>query len=333
MRSSLLSPRILALSAAALLVAGCGSSEENAENDSGASPHAQGMEGFFNPKKGETWNYRVQKEIPLDVELSPDDKMLRPERTDSGYLITFERVRTCAGKKNYGATDRDLTAMDILENDELLGHELYDIGPNGVFFRGWMGADQKEPTDLLEKGVRLASPEMLAGQSWESSGADPQRQFHFRVIERSAIEVPAGEFEAVRIQITSDHEGKGLKRTIWFAENIGIVKEESVYYGPQRTRVRETSELVHFTVPEEAPPAEESLVSLSIAGDPLFDDPNDADDGSVEDEPSGGDTPRREPEPDNEAPSGKKDPVEEGSETGAEGEADPKKEKDGETPG
>ena len=61
---------------------------------------------------------------------------------------------------------------------------------------------------------------------------------------------PAGTFEAARIQITSQSGGTHLKHTIWFAENVGIVKEESVRSSADTVILREKSELIDWHVPD-----------------------------------------------------------------------------------
>ena len=281
----------LATAMVALLVSGCGSNNEDEVGDQKAEGAGQGAEHFYNPREGEVWRYKVQKEIPLELRLSEADAARRPERTESSHLITFERVRTCTGTRQPAGAEKMLTTMEISENGEFLGEELYEISPEAVLSRGWIPASDDEEANVLESGVALATAKMQPGQVWEGVGRDPGRSFLFRVIEVTKVTVPAGIFEAARIQITSEQEGRGLKRTVWFAENVGIVKEEVVYFGPQRVRVREHSELVHWVIPAGDPPPEAAVVST---GDEPSDDPEPAEDEPpVED----GSSEEGEPEP------------------------------------
>ena len=247
--------------AALLGTSGCGEKAATAEEE----PTGQGAEEFYHPRKGERWKYRVQREIPLEVKLSASDKARRPERTESGHLITFERVRTCTGTRKLPGSEKEFTTMEIAENGTVLGEEFYDLNPAGVFSLGWIahGAKEVDADNLLEEGVALATTKMQPGQIWKGTGLNARREFLFRVIEFTKVKVPAGSFDAARIQITSELDGKALKRSVWFAANVGIVKEESVYYGTQRTRVRERAELIHWVVPSGAPPAEQSLVTAT----------------------------------------------------------------------
>jgi hypothetical protein len=252
----------LGLAWACALLSGCGGeAHENALSDDDPVAPEENGSVFFSPRKGEVWKYKVQKEIPIELELSEDDAAPPPERTESGHLITFERVRTCTGRKHILPAEKILTTIQISENGELRGEELYDLGGEGVISRGWIPAGTPaSEAKLLTPGVTLATPNMRPGQIWESMGREPGRSFLFRVIEQCQVTVPAGTFDTSRIQIISEQDTSALKRTVWFAEKVGIVKEEVTYYGELRVRVRERSELVHWVVPSNDRPVEPSVV-------------------------------------------------------------------------
>ncbi len=227
---------------------------------------------YFAPLPGEVWKYKVQKEIPIEFRLSEADAALRPQRTDTAHLITFEQIRTCTGKRQIEALGKTLTTIAISENGNVMGEELYQIGPGGVLSWGWVPANVKdEEAHLLEEGVAIATPDMQPGQTWESLGNEPDCPFLFRVIETGNVTVPAGTFQATRIQITSEkfspHPVTGedqityLKRSLWFAKEVGVIKEDIVYYGEQHVRVRQRSELVHWIAPPAGPRPETVMVN------------------------------------------------------------------------
>ena len=216
---------------------------------------------YFNPVPGEIWKYRVEKAIPLGVSLSPADARRHTETTDVAQLITFEQTRRCNGKRNFQSVMPALTAIAIREDGELLGEELYEIHMDGVFSWGWIPDDMKaDGAQLLENGVPLAKAPMRPGQSWESNGREPGEPFLFKVIERGEITVPAGTFRATRVQITNEsrsanpvtgeEQTTSLKRSLWLAEDVGILKEETVYYTGGDVTVKQTSELVQWILPE-----------------------------------------------------------------------------------
>lgn len=220
---------------------------------------------YFNPLPGEIWKYKVEKKIPLGVALSPADASHHTESTDAAQLITFEQTRRCTGKRNLRNGRPVLTAISISENGKLLGEELYQINENEVLSWGWIPAHLKaENAQLLEKGVPLAKTSMRPGQSWESNGREPGNPFLFKVIEQEEVAVPAGIFQATRIQITNESssfnpvtgkdQATSLKRTLWLAKDVGILKEETVYYSGEHVTVKQRSELVQWILPKNRTP-------------------------------------------------------------------------------
>lgn len=229
---------------------------------------------YFTPDPGEVWKYKVQKEIPIEFRLSEADAALRPQRTDTAHLITFEQVRTCTGNRKIEALGKTLTTIAISENGKVMGEELYQIGPGGILSWGWVPANVKdEEAHLLEEGVAIATSDMQPGQAWESLGSEPDCPFLFRVIEAGRVTVPAGTFQATRIQITSKkispHPVTGedhityLKRSLWFAKEVGVIKEDIVYYGEHHVRVKQRSELVHWVAPPAEPRPETVMVNTA----------------------------------------------------------------------
>lgn len=252
-------PGLLLAAAAGALLTSC----QDPENSSGspdtppptASPlgSGQGIPNFFAPQPGESWVYRVEREIPHGVALSPEYQALQTEETVNGQLITFQRTRTCVGAFELAGVGKPLTIVDVRENEVLKGRELYDINEEGIFSRGWLSNEEEGSRDVLSEGLAIARRPLQPGASWEHEGASPGHRFEFRVIERVELEVQAGTFDTVRIRFTSESDDGGLlsKRTIWFAEDVGIVMEETVRYGPESVLGREWTELVNWRLPEE----------------------------------------------------------------------------------
>lgn len=221
-----------------------------AQENSEIPRRKQGLANFFEPRPGETWSYKVERRLPRNARLSAEDEARNPSFSPAGYRVEFVRKRLCIGMRQPDGTDERLTCFDLFEDGVLKERELYEIGPEGLFGRGWARTDHGRDRTVLTEPIPIAFPRMEAGKSWEALGNDIQREFSFRVIERAEITVPAGTFEAARIQITSESAGNHLKHTIWFAENVGIVKEESVRSSAETVLLREKSELIDWHVPD-----------------------------------------------------------------------------------
>ncbi len=217
----------------------------------------QGLAGFFAPKPGESWTYEVHRDLPPDTVLNDDDQLRSSSLPGGGFRFTNERHRLCVGVQSPPESDTPLTVLTLSENGIPSGTEYLDIGPQGMVARGWKQAGTVDlPLKLIDPGILLAAPGMTGGQTWTSTGPSAEQSFQFRVIERTKLTVPAGTYEAVRLQMNSANDSKAIRRTLWFAENVGIIKEESIYYDKQRITVRETSVLTAWTTPGSEPDTE-----------------------------------------------------------------------------
>lgn len=234
--------------AALLVLANC----QNKETASSPPPlpPTQGVEGFFNPQVNESWTYAGTRDFPPGTHLGAGDAGQTTTLPGGAERLPFMRRRVCTGLYRPEGSDRELTTFDIYEDGTLTERELYDITPGGVIGRGWAPAGIPFSNGaLLTPGVKIASPGMAGGHSWSVSSGDSGRVFKLQVIERTEITVPAGTFEAARLRITVTGDERSTKRTVWFAENIGIVKEEVIHYGPNHIRAREQLDLVRWTLP------------------------------------------------------------------------------------
>ncbi|MDA0767897.1 MAG: hypothetical protein O3A92_13880, partial [Verrucomicrobia bacterium] len=222
-----------------------------------APDETQGLAGFFAPKPGESWTYEVHRDLPPDTVLNDDDQLRSSSLPGGGFRFTNERHRLCEGVQSPPESDTPLTVLTLSENGIPSGTEYLDIGPQGMVARGWKQAGTVDlPLQLIDPGILLAAPGMTGGQTWTSTGTSTEQTFQFRVIERTKLTVPAGTYETVRLQMNSANDSKAIRRTLWFAENVGIIKEESIYYDNQRITVRETSVLTAWSTPGSEPATE-----------------------------------------------------------------------------
>lgn len=245
----------------------------------------QGLEGFFNPQPGEVWTYAVTRTFAPGTRLRPTEESKAVALPNGAKRITFERRRICAGPERPEGAEKDLTAFELHEDGLLAEREFYDISPAGLIGRGWTSAPEVTPAVtpppegvLLTPGVTIALPRMVAGQSWSAPGVKAGPIFNLDVIENTKVSVPAGVFEATRIRLTTGGPKRSTKRTLWFAENIGIVQEEVAHYGAGRLLVKEHLALTNWSLPSEMTeePATGTMTSLDKPDEQLDDPPDEA---------------------------------------------------------
>lgn len=235
-----------------------------------------GLQGtpYFSPQQGEVWRYRVEKEVPLGTTLSPVDASRYIESSDTAQLVTFVQTRHCKGERKFSDFPHMLTAIAISEDGKQLGEELYHIRPDEILSWGWVPAPLRaEEAQLLNEGVPLARAKMRPGQSWQAKGRGSENSFLFKVIEQGELTVPAGTFQATRIQITSERISRQpvtgeehttyLKRSLWLAQDVGILREETIYYDDRKVRVKQRSELIEWVLPSAGTSSEPVPVRLN----------------------------------------------------------------------
>lgn len=247
----------LSIATTAILLVGCGEEKavENLEPVTATKTSLAGGEvtlaesrGLFNPKKDETWIYRVTREAPVTARLSDQDALKIVTKHDSHYELVFERKRICGGPVHIDGFDGELIQIDIYEDGHLAEQEYYEVNDEGLFGRGW--SDQPgEPPIISRAAIPIAVPGMKGGAMWRTASGESAKQYKFRVIERTELTLPAGTFDVAQIQILAGNAMNSVKRTLWFAENVGIVKEITTYYDATSIRIRESSELVSWKLP------------------------------------------------------------------------------------
>lgn len=297
------SPTLLAASLAVLATAAC-REDASLETTPPEIPGLQGAQGFFDPQPGESWTYAVTRDFAPGSRLPSAKEADATELPNGVKRLTFECRRICAGTEQPDGAEKELTAFTLYEDDRLVEREFYDITSAGMIARGWTPAPESTPTInppatgvLLNPGVKIALPGMTGGLSWSAPGTKSGPLFHLDIIERTTVKVPAGEFDASRIRLTSTSPKRATKRTVWFAENVGIVKEEIIRYGQERILVKEELVLTKWTHPaDDLPTPEPGPASESSEDD------NPADDADPDSESSDPEDP--DPDLGDEAPTG-----------------------------
>ncbi|MDA7684149.1 hypothetical protein N8571_01020 [Akkermansiaceae bacterium] len=68
----------------------------------------------------------------------------------------------------------------------------------------------------------------------------------FRVFGHEKVTVPAGEFDAIRMEVTGMSGKTEIKRTYWFAKGVGFIKEEKTYYSKTTRLINQVMELMKY---------------------------------------------------------------------------------------
>jgi hypothetical protein len=187
---------------------------------------------------GDVWNYNVHLEIPEDV-------------TSAGAAAVdgnHQRVRTYLGKISPAEGLPAVDCFQVTAPAAPVEREFVEIYDDKILMRGSMIMRPETTRPMwLDPAVPFVVAGMKAGTespTVQAAGAALLRKT--KVIGRERVRVPAGEFPSIRL-LTTGYDGElELRRTIWFAPGVGIVREEKVRYRHGRLIFKELHELTSF---------------------------------------------------------------------------------------
>jgi hypothetical protein len=159
------------------------------------------------------------------------DKCVYEARTGTStteYTETVTKVETKDGKLVV-SVGREL-------KDEVIPISKVEVSEKGLFRVASGNQDLAIPTPLLKLPAK-------AGDSWTNEPAVPdgavKRTVKYTVGKEEEVEVPAGKFKAVQVEVEQIIEGRErtLVTTYWYAAGVGVVKSTMNAGGKERTVV------------------------------------------------------------------------------------------------
>ena len=112
-----------------------------------------------------------------------------------------------------------LARFETVVNGNVAASEHYSVTTKGIFRHRFNGVEIQPPVCVLKFPVKN-------GASWESEHkiGEQAAKMGCRVASEE-VEVPAGKFKTVSVQVVADAAGMKITTTYWFAAGIGIVKQ------------------------------------------------------------------------------------------------------------
>lgn len=153
-------------------------------------------------------------EPPLYFPVTVGTKWVYNEAINGTSQEGYAEVITASEKKNnsYIVTVKS-TSVNFVDSDETTISQ-YIISPDGVFSLAWGLESEKTRVDYDPPSCLLKYP-FKVGDKWRD---EKDKKEPFRVVKKiETVKVPAGTFEAVRIDVGSNH-------SLWYAPGKGVVK-------------------------------------------------------------------------------------------------------------
>ena len=234
-------PAVLILGSALYLTA-CDRKQETSATAPPSTPPASETAGdspseipLLALEKGDHWNYKVS------IEVNAKD----PSGANADTK-TYQSVRTYLGKLKPAPDKPEVDTFEVIVPDSPVERELVEIYQDRILMRGSVKLIKGEEPKLmwLDPPVPFVLSNIRSGSSLPSlKVAQGEASRGISVVGREDVTVPAGTYRAIRLLMTGKDSGLELRRTIWFAPGIGIVKEQTARYTAETLLFRQTQEL------------------------------------------------------------------------------------------
>lgn len=200
---------------------------------------------------GDQWVYETKVMAPRNAKM-PQGEGVEVKETADGVVSTFSKTRIYEGKKAPKEGSPEFDSFRIERNGKVEEYEYSEVRNDAIYARGWK-KEGEEPGSvfLLTKPLLMITASNRPGDQWEVKSGDgketPLFNRKFRVFGVETVKVPAGEYEAMRIEVSGDSGAVEIKRTYWFAKGVGVVKEEKTYYSQTKRLIHQEMVLTKYT--------------------------------------------------------------------------------------
>jgi hypothetical protein len=188
-------------------------------------------------RKGDTWAYAVQLNIPAGVNLENPEEVNRE----------FEMTRTYIGTHQPSPDVKEAQCFVVTIPGSPTMKEYVEIRDEVILLLG--SVVEAEPPRLLwfAKPVPFIVAGMKPGTAFPEFKTENEAIVrNTDVIAREDVVVPAGTFSCIRLLTTGHDSGVEIRKTLWYAPQHGIIREEISRYVGEKLLYRETQELVRF---------------------------------------------------------------------------------------
>ncbi|MGJ8633658.1 MAG: hypothetical protein ACSHX7_07050 [Luteolibacter sp.] len=191
-------------------------------------------------KKGDFWKYSFRVEVTAGV----------TSESAASMDVEQELLRTYMGKVHVADGLPQTDAFDVEIKGMPTQRELVEIHPDRIMMRGTITPQMLDAKPMwLNPPVVFVYAGMRPGQdAVKLEAGDGDRTRALKVVAREEVKTPAGDYNAIRLLMTGKDGEFEIRKTTWFAPQIGIVKEEKTRYAGEKLLFRETTELVETNV-------------------------------------------------------------------------------------
>jgi hypothetical protein len=114
---------------------------------------------------------------------------------------------------------------------------LFQVSAKGVFRLGGAKGELGEPVPLLKLPAKEGETWTVERPGSFAKGPGGSNKATYTVGKEEEVEVPAGKFKAIRVEMALELRGGTLKSSTWYAAGVGIIKVVTPSGDKERTQV------------------------------------------------------------------------------------------------
>lgn len=199
---------------------------------------------LWKPEVGDSWVYEVTLELPTESKIS------KLEQFDDKRQVSYKETSVYQGLMPVEKDGPEAHVFHVLSGAELMEIQYVAIDDNGVSMVG-SKKEGKKPGNLIKMGkpIPLMHPDWKGGEAFAFEIGQPvqggtiQHKKQFRVLGWETLEIKAGKFKAMHVQILGKSGPMETKSSYWFAPGTGFIKEVNKSYIGEKVIYTEVKEL------------------------------------------------------------------------------------------
>lgn len=196
---------------------------------------------------GDVWEYNVSIEVAAGAALPEAFKGSKLEETADGIKVhAFRETETYLGREPIGSDQRLVDVFEIRRSGKLVERKFLEIGNSMVSLWGNQEMHPQEKTPrLLANGLAVLREDFRGGEIFQSEfkTRGKEHTMTIRVNGMEKVTVPAGEFDAARVEVNIRGVSTSLQ-TFWFVKGVGFIKDTKEVFLNDILLYEQTRELV-----------------------------------------------------------------------------------------
>ena len=197
---------------------------------------------LWKPVVGDSWTYSVTVEVQEGATLPKNVEGQKVEKLDGKVRATFSQTNVYKGLKPFSEKTPEMHAFYVSNGKDLQEIQYMQITDTLLTATGIkQEGDKPQPLLPFTKAIPLMDSSWKGGEGFPFAminvvdGRKVPMARKFKVLGWETLETKAGEFTAMHVQLTGKNGPIEIKRSYWFAPQVGFIKEVKKYYAGEKT--------------------------------------------------------------------------------------------------